>query len=205
MTGWVRWFLNKSNLLPESVKKTFAAYQKANIQIKINGAMTACVLYSGAVAAAAFQPLPTADAPIMIGIQIAMMVNITVYFGLRPSNFNFGTILSGLGGPFAAAVVGRTLVSLLKLIPGIGTLAAGAINAATGASIIFAIGSIYIGVLSSVVKNNGKINENEIIEALKEATKNVNMEEMKKEWEKNKNNYSEDEARQILEEIKKDM
>jgi GTP-binding protein EngB required for normal cell division len=104
------------NLLPESVKKTFAAYQKANIQMKINNARTACILYSGAVAAAAFQPLPIADAPIMVGIQIAMMVNITACFGLSPSEFDFKVILSGLGGSFAAAVVGRTLVSLLDFL-----------------------------------------------------------------------------------------
>jgi len=193
------------NLLPESVKKTFAAYQKANIQLKINNARTACVLYSGAVAAAAFQPLPIADAPIMVGIQIAMMVNITACFGLTPSEFNFKVILSGLGGPFAAAVVGRTLVSLLKLIPGFGTIAGGAINAATGASITYAIGSLYIEVLSSIVKNNGKVNEAEILDALNKAAKNVNMDQMKREWEKNKDSYSKEEAEKLLVEVKKDI
>jgi uncharacterized protein (DUF697 family)/GTP-binding protein EngB required for normal cell division len=192
-------------LLPESVKKTFAVYQQNSIQLKTKYAFTACTLYSGAVAAAAFQPLPIADAPIMVAIQVAMMVNITACFGLKPSDFNFKTILSGLGGPFAAAVVGRTLVSLLKLIPGIGTLAGGAINAATGASITFAIGSIYIGVLSSVVKNNGKIDESEIIAALNKAAQNVDMDAMKKEWEKNKGNYSKTEADKILLEAKKDV
>jgi uncharacterized protein (DUF697 family) len=193
------------DLLPESVKKTFAAYQTASVDLKTKYAFTAVTLYSGAVAAAAFQPLPIADAPIMVAIQIAMMVNITACFGLKSSNFNFKTILSGLGGPFAAAVVGRTLVSLLKLIPGIGTIAGGAINATTGAAITFAIGSVYIGVLSSVVKDNGKIDEAEIIEALSKAAKNVNMDEMKKEWEKRKNSYSESEAKSILDEAKKDV
>jgi uncharacterized protein (DUF697 family) len=192
-------------LLPESVKKTFAAYQTNSIQLKTKYAFTACTLYSGAVAAAAFQPLPIADAPIMVAIQVAMMANITACFGIKPSNFNFKTILSGVGGPFAAAVVGRTLVSLLKLIPGIGTIAGGAINAATGATITFAIGSIYIGVLSSVVKDNGRIDESEIIEALNKAAKEIDMEEMKKEWEKNKNSYSKSEAEHIVAEAKKDI
>jgi uncharacterized protein (DUF697 family) len=192
------------SLLPESVKETFAAYQNTNIQLKINNAMKARTLYSGAVAMAAFQPLPVADAPIMVGIQITMMVKITSCFGIKPSNFNFKTILAGLGGPFAAAVVGRTLVSLLKLIPGFATIAGGAINAATGGAITFALGSLYMNVLSSVVQDNDKIDEAEIIEALNKAVRNVNMAEMKKEWEKNKNNYSESEAQQIAEEAKKD-
>jgi uncharacterized protein (DUF697 family)/GTP-binding protein EngB required for normal cell division len=193
------------DLLPGSVKKTFAAYQNSSVQLKIDSAMKAVVLYSGAVAAAAFQPLPIADAPIMVGIQIAMMANITVCFGFNPENFNFKTILAGMGGPFAAAVVGRTLVSLLKLIPGIGTLAGGVINASTGASITFAIGSIYIGVLSSVVRENGEIDAAQLIEELKRAAKTVNFGEMKKEWEKHKDSYSKSDALMISEEAKKDI
>jgi len=93
----------------------------------------------------------------------------------------------------------------LKLIPGFGTIAGGAINAATGASITFAIGSLYIGVLSSIVKNNGKVNEEEIAEALNKAVKNVDMDQMKREWEKNKDSYSKEEAENIMMEVKKDL
>jgi uncharacterized protein (DUF697 family)/GTP-binding protein EngB required for normal cell division len=190
------------NLLPESVKKTFAAWQTTSIKLKTDEAFEAVLLYSGAVAAAAFQPLPIADAPIMIAIQITMMANITACFGLSPSTFDFKTIISGLGGPFASAVVGRTLVSLLKLIPGVGTLFGGAINAATGAAITFALGSVYIEVLSSIVENNGKIDKDKVIETLNKAAKNVDLDKMKKEWEKNKNSYSEAEAQRIAKEAK---
>jgi uncharacterized protein (DUF697 family) len=177
----------------------------SSTELKTKSAFTAVTLYSGAVAAAAFQPLPIADVPIMVAIQITMMVNITACFGFRQSNFNFKTIITGLGGPFTATVVGRTLTSCLKFIPGIGTAVGGAINAATGAAITFAIGSLYIGVLSSVVKDNGKIDEAKIIEALDKAAKNVNLDEMKKEWEKRKNSYSEAEEKLILDEAKKDV
>jgi len=194
-----------SELLPKSVSKTFDAYQTVNLEIKKRRAFTACTLYSGAVAAAAFQPFPIADAPIMVGIQVAMMANITSCFGLKPSNLNYKAILSGLGGPFAAAVVGRTLVSLIKLIPGIGPIVGGGINATTGATITFAIGSIYINVLASILKNNGEINEAEIMEELKKAAKNVNMDEMKKAWETNKNSYSESDAKLIVAEAEKEI
>jgi hypothetical protein len=60
--------------------------------------------------------------------------------------------------------------------------------------------------LSSVVNKNGKIDEVEIIEALSKTAKNVNMmDEIKKEWKKRKNSYSESEAKLILEEAKKDL
>jgi uncharacterized protein (DUF697 family) len=193
-------------LLPKAIKKTFAAYQTASVELKVKSAFTAVKVSSGAVAAAAFQPFPIADAPIMVAIQVAMMAKITACFGLKPSSFNFKTIVSGLGGPFAAKVVGKTLAaSLLKFIPVIGTVAGGLINAATGGAITYALGSTYIKVLSSIVKDNGKIDEEEIIAVLNKATKNLNMDEMKKEWKKEKNSYSESEAKQILDEAKKDI
>jgi hypothetical protein len=49
------------------------------------------------------------------------------------------------------------------------------------------------------------ITEAELMERLKSAAKNVNMDEIKKEWEKNKNNYSETEAEKIFLDVKKDM
>jgi len=192
-------------LLEGSVKRTFAAYQKQNLQIKIDNARKLSIAYAGAVAAAAFQPLPIADAPIMVAIQVGMMVNITACFGFDSSKLNFKTILSGLGGPFAAAFVGRTLVSLIKLIPGIGTGIGGAINAATGAALTFAIGNIYIGVLESIEKRNGEIDGQTIAEELKIAMQNVNMDAMKKEWKKVEFDYSESEAQDILNEAKKNL
>jgi len=192
------------DLLPESVKRTFAAYQKNSIQLKTKHAFIARTLYSGAVAAAAFQPLPIADAPIMVAIQVAMMANITACFGIKPSDFNLKTVLTGLGGPFAAAAAGRTVVSLLKAIPGVGTLIGGGINAATGGAITFALGSLYIKVLSSIAENKGKIDAAGITEALNRAAKSVDMDKMKEEWEKNKNTYSKSEAGRIAEDAKKD-
>jgi len=192
-------------LLPDSVKETFAAYQKVNLQIKIDNARKASIAYAGAVAAAAYQPFPIADAPIMIAIQTGMMVHITASFGINLSSFNFKTVLSGLSGPFAAAVVGRTLVSLIKLIPGIGTVIGGTINAATGGVLTFALANIYIGVLASVSRNNGIIDGQTIIDELKNAAQNINMDEMKKAWNKNKDSYSKSEAEDILNDAKKGL
>lgn len=191
-------------LLPDSVKETFAAYQKASLQIKIDNARKTSIAYAGAVAAAAYQPLPIADAPIMVAIQAGMMVHITACFGMNPSHFNFKTVLSGLGGPFAAAVVGRTLVSLIKLIPGIGTAIGGTINAVTGGALTFAIANIYIGVLASVSKN-GIVDEQTIIDELKNAAQNISMDEMIKEWKKIKDNYSKSEVEDILNDAKKSL
>lgn len=191
-------------LLSDSQKKTFAAYQKQSVQLKIDTARKISFAYAAAVAAAAFQPLPIADAPIMVAIQVAMMAHITACFGIDAS-VNFKTVISGLGGPFAAAVVGRTLVSLLKLIPGLGTLAGGAINAATGGALTIALANIYIGVLASILRSGEKIDAQTIAEELKKATENVNMDEMEKEWEKIKDSSSKSEVDAIRSDAEKSL
>jgi len=190
--------------LAESVKKTFAAFQQSSIKLKKYYAFNACVLYSGAVAASAFQPFPIADAVIMTSIQVTMMASITACFGLNPLKLNLKTVILGLGGPFAAIAVGRTLVSLLKLIPGFGTAAGGMINATTGGSITLALGRIYIGVLSSIVEDGCVVNEFEILTRMAKAVKNLDWESMKNEWAKYKDSYSKSEADGILAEAKED-
>ncbi|MCL2233051.1 MAG: hypothetical protein FWB99_08250 [Treponema sp.] len=189
-------------LLDESVRDTFVAYQKQSVKLKIDTAKKISIGYAGAVAAAAFQPFPIADAPIMVAIQVVMMAHITACFGFDPSLLKFKSILTGLGGPFAAALVGRTLVSLLKFIPGLGTAAGGAINAAVGGGITIALANVYIAVLSSITERNGEFDEQTIIDELNKAMNNVDMDAAKKEWEESKGKYSEAEADDILKKAK---
>ena len=194
------------SLVDESIKKTFAAYQAISIELKRKYAFKVCTACSAAVAAASFQPLPIADTPIMTAIQISMMAKITSCFGINSSNINYKNIIASLGGPFAAAIIGRTAVSFLKSIPGVGTIIGGAINAGTGATITFALGRIYIETLSSMAKDNTRLdNPDSLSYALNKAASNVNLKEMKKEYEINKNKYSnsDTEAKQILAEAKK--
>ena len=194
--------VNRSyDLLPESVAKTFAAFQNVNIELKVEHAQKATLAYSGAVAAAAIIPLPIADSIIMTAIQISMMAHITVCFGVS-SRLNYKNIIAGLGGPLAGAFIGTNIASWLKAIPGVGTLTGMVIGASVGAPITYALGTVYTRALAYLSKNGGKINEAAIIDALKEAAKNINMAEIKKEWEKNKNRCSEAESEDILREAK---
>jgi len=198
--------VNRSyELLPDSVQKTFAAYQKAVIELKVIQARKAGLAYAGAVAAASLQPLPIADAPIMVGIQIAMMANITALFGVDPKQLDIKSTVAGLGGPFAAAVAGRTLVSLLKTIPGVGTVAGGVINATTGAALTLGIANIYIGVLSSIMRNNGTFDNESILVEMNEAAKKLKLNDLIKQWKESKKSSSDEEIQSIIDEVKKDL
>lgn len=193
-------------LLPESVETTLAVYQKVNLDAKIGQAKRIGLRYAAAVGAAAFQPLPLADAPIMISIQLTMMARITACFGMTQDMLKFRSMITALGGPFASAVVGRTAVSLLKLIPGFGTVLGGTLNAATGAALTLGLANIYIKVLATIARSGlTTSNVSVIFETLKSEASKLNMNELKNEWQKSKDQVPDQEAKIIVEEVKQNI
>lgn len=131
-------------------------------------------------------PLPFADAPLLIGQQVAMMMAINKVFGFdvkRDALQSLAVAAIGVGG---ATVIGKTVASnLMKLIPGVGSVAGGAVSAGTAGVITLALGKSYIEVCQAI--KMGKLNQDALTkkegrEMLKIAFKN----QMKK----SKNNTS---------------
>lgn len=96
-------------------------------------------------------PIPFADAPLLIGQQVAMMLAINTVFGFdieRDALASLATTVVGVGG---ATVIGKTVVSnLLKFIPGVGSVAGGAISAGTAGLLTLALGKAYIEVCKAI-------------------------------------------------------
>lgn len=106
-------------------------------------------------------PIPFADAPLLIGQQVAMMLAINKVFEFdieRDALTSLATAVIGVGG---ATVVGKTIASnLLKLIPGVGSVAGGAISAGTAGIITLALGKAYIEVCKAI--KMGKLDQNDL-------------------------------------------
>ncbi len=106
-------------------------------------------------------PIPFADAPLLIAQQVAMMAAINCVFEFdieRDALTSLATAAIGVGG---ATVIGKTVASnLLKLIPGVGTVAGGAISAGTAGIITLALGKSYIEVCKAI--KMGKLNQNDL-------------------------------------------
>ena len=92
--------------------------------------------------------LPFADLPIIYGIQTLMIISIAICFGIKIEKKKAVELLKSLGataGTTAAlGVCGYIIASLLKLIPGVGTIVGGIINASVGASTTLAIGKLAV-------------------------------------------------------------
>ena len=127
-------------------------FEKAN---NIVLGFTASTGVTGAV------PIPFADAPLLIAQQVAMMAAINGVFGFdieRDALTSLATAAIGVGG---ATVIGKTVASnLLKLVPGAGTVAGGAISAGTAGVITFALGKAYIEVCKAI--KMGKLDQRDL-------------------------------------------
>lgn len=164
-------------VLPEELHMSFQNIQKVSLKgkRKMANAVIATAVASATVAGAS--PIPGSDAVVLVPIQITMLTAITAIYGLQIEKATITTIISSTIGTGGSTLVGKTVVSnILKSIPGIGTIAGGAISAGTAATITGALGKAYMEIVQNIYL--GEIKEDDL-EGF--AGKN----KIKKEFEKN--------------------
>ena len=145
-------------VVPEGLKRAFTAAQKVDIELKKTQSR---LIVAGAAASAAGMaavPIPFSDAVAIVPIQVGMLAGISATFGLSVDKSFLttiiGSVIAGVGGTLA----GRAIVaSLLKMIPGAGSVAGGVIAGATAVLLTTTIGEAYIRVLVMLfTQNNGE-------------------------------------------------
>lgn len=106
-------------------------------------------------------PIPFADAPLLIGEQVVMMVAINAVFKMDVGKDVLKSLATAAIGVGGATLVGKTVAAnLLKLIPGVGSVAGGAISAATAGMITLALGKAYIEVCKAI--KMGKLDQDDL-------------------------------------------
>lgn len=127
-------------------------------------------------------PIPFADAPLLIGQQVAMMIALNKIFDFDISKDALTSLATAVIGVGGATVVGKTIVAnTFKLIPGIGSVAGGVISASTAGVITFALGKSYIKVCKMI--KMGKLDQSELT---KKAGINLLKKEFKEQLKRNK-------------------
>lgn len=142
-------------LVPDTQRDAFAAAQRVSLNHKrqrAHGVVASAALAAGGFGAA---PLPFADALAIVPIQVSMLAGISAVWGLPLSTAFLGMLVSGALTGSAGTVAGRAAVgSLIKLIPGAGSVVGGAINAGVAATLTTAFGEAYIASLYVLTKDN---------------------------------------------------
>lgn len=149
-----------SEVLPDELQDTLQNVQKASLEEKKRYAQAAVATATAAAFGEGFSPIPFSDCALLIPTQVAMVASITAIFGLNINKSIITAFVSSTLGAGGATVAGKTIVSnLLKLIPGVGTIAGGTISGATAGLLTTALGEAYILLMESVYKGELKSSE----------------------------------------------
>ncbi|MDR3233150.1 MAG: GTP-binding DUF697 domain-containing protein [Planctomycetaceae bacterium] len=125
------------NSLPEVYQGRFLAGLRAGLEEKRLSAGNAVKMAALAAGGVGASPIPFSDAALILPIQTAMVARIIYIYGINLPNGTAASLLVGSGiQSFGRYIAGN----LLKLIPGLGDVAGGMINASIAAGLTFAVG-----------------------------------------------------------------
>lgn len=147
-------------VLPDELVDTLQNVQIASLAEKKKRAQAAIATATLAAAGEAAAPIPFADSAMLIPTQLGMIASITVIFGFDVNKSILTAFLSSTLGTGGATLLGKTVVAnILKLIPGAGSVAGGAISASTAGIITAALGEAYVGIMTLVFNGEMKIDD----------------------------------------------
>jgi len=142
-------------LFPEGHKVAFAAAQKANLALKRNRSHRIVAAAAATAAGIGATPIPFADAALIVPVQVGMLASISAAYGLSFSTSFLSALTASTVGGTAAVITGRAIVGgLLKLFPGVGSVAGGAISGTTAAAITTSFGETYIAALDTLFRRH---------------------------------------------------
>lgn len=149
-----------SEILQPGLQNTLQHLQKVSLEKKKKVAHAAVATAVATAFGAGFAPIPFSDAAVLIPIQITMVAEITVIFGLDVSKSFLAGFVSSTLGSAGTTVLGRTIVSnLLKILPGIGTAAGGTISGTTAGLLTTTLGETYIAIMEMIYKGEMKLED----------------------------------------------
>lgn len=146
--------------LPDELMDTLQNVQIASLAEKKKRAQATIATATLAAAGEGAAPIPFSDCALLIPTQLGMIASITVIFGFDVKKSILTAFLSSTLGSGGATLLGKTVVSnLVKLIPGVGIVAGGAISAATAGVLTAALGEAYIGIMTLVFNGEMSIDD----------------------------------------------
>ncbi len=146
--------------LPDELLDTLQNVQIACLEAKKKRAQAAIATATLLAAGEGAAPIPIADCAMLIPTQLGMIASITAIFGFDVNKSIITAFLSSTLGAGGATLLGKTVVtSILKAIPGAGSVAGGAISASTAGLITAALGEAYIGIMTLVFNGDMSIND----------------------------------------------
>lgn len=161
--------------LPDELDDTLQNVQIASLEAKKKKAHKIISRTVKTAFGEGFAPVPVSDATLLIPTQISMIARITNIFGLDVSRSYLVAFIGSTIGTGGATVLGRSVVAnIMKLVPGLGSIAGGVISGATAAVITSALGESYIILMEALYKadqNEEELSDKEVKQLISESFK----------------------------------
>ena len=166
-----------SEVVPEAVRQALIAAQQVNLESKRNAAWAAVKQTAMAAAsAAAAIPVPGAALAALLPIEASMLARVSAVYGVPLQSGNVARLAFAAVGALGFRAGGELAVAqVLKFIPGIGTVAGGALNAAAASALTVAMGRGWMTLCETMVSTGVALSEDEVAEAFKKAVKERNL------------------------------
>lgn len=164
-------------LLPDAKKRAYANAlsnkHKKSLDIRKKQALFEVNIAVALAGASGATPIPFSQAFVLVPIQVGMLAKISQTFGMEVNSVMLSTLVTSLVGSGSATFIGRTIVSGLLKLTGVGALAGSAIAATTAASLTKVLGNTYVDVLYDYGEKHpdSDFNIEEIFKDLKERVK----------------------------------
>ncbi|KAJ3317507.1 hypothetical protein HDU76_001155 [Blyttiomyces sp. JEL0837] len=96
-------------------------------------------------------PIPFSDAPLLIATQSVMVACICAIYGINISDDGLKGFFYVVLGAGLTPIIGLSMVNILRFLPGVGTIAAAAIEAPVAASLTLALGIVVMKICRTLV------------------------------------------------------
>lgn len=141
-----------AGVIPESVRAALEAAQRIDLQRKRRRARIIIRTATTAAAGTCAVPLPIADAAALFPVQMGMLAAISAAYGIPTPSSRLVQAFGGIVVATGASTVGRYLAgTIIKLVPGAGTVTGFAIKAGVASSVTLAMGYAWMAVNERLV------------------------------------------------------
>ncbi len=138
---------------PEGARQALINSQQISLELKLEAARAAIRLATAAAAATGAVPIPVADAAVLVPIQITMMAKIAAVYGLSTNTGKLATLVGAVFASTGVTQAGKYLVrTMLKAVPGYGTIASGVIQAGVASTMTWSVGEAWAVVCRELFK-----------------------------------------------------
>jgi len=159
-------------VLPDVLKQSLASSQRVSKRVKILACAGIILTHAIGAAAIGLSPIPFSDAALLVPLQTEMFASLAAIWGLYVWRYP-KVVLFYASFQTLTAMGGLGLANLLKLIPGFGTWAGMAIDAAVASCLTAALGVGYSAAFNAVATKwpqLGNLQSDQIMEVMRPYT-----------------------------------